>query len=159
MTNMTDLDVHIEQLSPMRVAWVRAFGASPEQDAWQKLSSWAKPAGLLEDPVAHPVFGFNNPPAQAGVEGYGYEYWIAVDPTIQAPAKIGLKHFAGGRYAVTSCSLSDPAGVPARWKALLRWVHSSEYSWRRDTHELERVHNPLASPQDIRLDLMLPLED
>jgi DNA gyrase inhibitor GyrI len=155
---MTDLDVRIERLRPMRVAWVRAIGPSPEQEAWRLLNSWAKPAGLLDDPVSHPVFGFNNPAPSPRVQGYGYELWIAVDSDVEPPDGIGLKEFPGGLYAVTSCHLGGGAGVPHCWKALLRWVHVSQYTWRRTAHELERVRNPLAAEHETVLDLYLPLE-
>jgi AraC family transcriptional regulator len=156
---MTDLDVRIERLKPMRVAWVRAVSRSPEQEAWQVLSRWAQAVGLLGDPAVHPVLGFNNPAPVAGVPEYGYELWIAVDPDAQPPDGIGLKEFPGGLYAVTSCRLAGGTGAPRCWKALLRWVHTSPYAWRRTTHELERVRNPLAPPDETVLDLYLPLED
>jgi DNA gyrase inhibitor GyrI len=155
---MTELDVRIERLKPMRVAWVQTVSRSPEQDAWQVLSVWAKAAGLLDDPAAHPVFGFNNPAPASGVREYGYEFWIAVDPDAQPPDGIGLKEFPGGLYAVTSCQLCGGLGAPESWKALLRWVHASQYTWRRTTHELECVRNPLAPPRETVLDLYLPLE-
>jgi len=156
MTSVTDLDVRIETLGPTRVASVRAFGASPEQEAWQCLREWAEPAGLLQQPDAHPAFGFNNPPARPGQHEYGYEFWIVVGPDAHTAGGIEVKEFPGGRYAVTSCRVGD---VPQSWKALLRWVHSSDYTWRRSAHELERILNPLAPPNELLLDLYLPLEE
>ena len=156
MTNVTDLHVRVDTLASTRVASVRAFGGSPEQEAWQRLREWAEPAGLLEQPAAHPVFGFNNPPARPGQAEYGYEFWIAVGPDANTPSGIEVKDFPGGRYAVTSCRVGD---VPQSWKALLRWVHSSDYTWRRSAQELERILNPLATPNELLLELYLPLED
>jgi DNA gyrase inhibitor GyrI len=153
---MSGLDVRIERLKPMRVAWVRAVGPSPEQEAWTRLSAWARSAGLLDDPVTHPVFGFNNPPPVPGTAEYGYEFWVAIDPGTQPPEGIGVKEFEGGLYAVTSCRVAPD--MPQSWKALLRWVHTSHHTWRRTSHELERVVNPLASPEETVVDLCLPLE-
>ena len=155
---MTEPDVRIQRLPAMRVAWVLAVGHSPEQEAWRLLSRWARPAGLLEDPDSHPVFGFNNPGPSPGMQDYGYEMWVAVDALVQPPEGLGVKEFAGGLYAVTSCRLAPASGVPERWKALLRWVHTSPYTWRRTTHELERVRNPLAPGDEVVLDLYLPVE-
>jgi len=151
------LDVRIERLPPMRVAWVCSVGGSPEQDAWRQLRAWAGPAGLLADPIAHPVFGFNNPAAAAGVPEYGYELWIGVDAEHQPPEPIGVKQFEGGVYAVTSCTLGPQ--MPERWKALLRWVHSSQHRWRRTTHELEHLVDPLAAPEAMTVELCLPVEE
>lgn len=154
---MSGLDVRIERVSSMRVAWVRVVGRSPEQQAWSLLSAWARSAGLLEDPVAHPVFGFNNPSPIPGVPGYGYEFWIGVGSETHPPDGIGLKEFEGGLFAVTSCQLGPD--LPQRWKALLRWVHTSKHRWRRTAQELEHVLNPSASSQETVLDLCLPLEE
>ena len=154
---MTGLDVRIERLRPMRVAWVRAVGTSPELEAWSRLGAWAKPAGLLNDPVVHPVYGFNNPTQTPGVPEYGYEFWVAVDSETIPPDGIGLKEFDGGLYAVTSCRLGPE--MLQSWKALLRWVHTSQHIWRRTTHELEHVVDPLALPQATVVDLYLPLEE
>ena len=154
---MTGLDVRIETLRPMRVAWVRVVGRNPEQEAWTRLSAWARSAGLLDDPDAHPVFGFNNPPPVPSTPEYGYEFWVAIDPDTQPPEGIDVKEFEGGLYAVTSSRVGPD--MPHSWKALLRWVHTSQHTWRRTSHELERVVNPLASPDETVVDLCLPLED
>jgi DNA gyrase inhibitor GyrI len=153
---MTGLDVRIERLKPLHVAWVRAVGVSPEQEAWRQLSAWAAPAGLLEDPAAHPVFGFNNPAPTRGAQEYGYEFWIAVDPESRPPDGIGLKEFEGGLYAVTSCRVGPE--MPQAWIALVQWVRASEHAWRRTTHELERIVNPLELSEGVVVDLCLPLE-
>jgi DNA gyrase inhibitor GyrI len=158
-STVADLTVRIERLPPMRVAWVRAVSRNPEQDAWRQLSGWAKHAGLLDDPEAHPVFGFNNPSPSAGEQEYGYEFWIAVGSDTQTLNGIALKDFAGGVYAVTTCRLTGTPGVREQWRALLRWVHGSEHTWRRTTHELERIRNPLSPEKELVLDLYLPIED
>ena len=153
---MADLEVRIERLNPMRVAWVRVAGRNPEQQAWTKLCAWAEPRGLLAQIDKHPVFGFNNPPAAPGASEYGYEMWIAADAE---PAEgVAVKDFPGGLYAATCCPLVGGLGVPETWKALLRWVHRSQYSWRRTTHELERILNPMAPEHALMLDLYLPIE-
>jgi DNA gyrase inhibitor GyrI len=70
---------------------------------------------------------------------------------------IGVKDFGGGLYAVTQCRVVGGPGVPATWRALLRWVHHSQCAWRRDRHELERIRNPLSPAAEIVLDLCLPV--
>ncbi len=141
----------------MRVAWVRSVGATPEQEAWKLLSARAGPAGLLGDPVAHPVFGFNSPAAAPGASEYGYELWLGLDADTQPPRPIEVKEFEGGLYAVTSCPLGP--GMPERWKALLRWVHASPHRWRRSAHELEHFTGTAASPETMTVELCLPVEE
>ena len=146
------LDVRIERLAPMRVAVFRAVSDSPEHDAWEKLCAWAEPKGLLGEPERRLVFGFNNPSPSPGRKEYGYEFWLA--PLADPETCVDVKDFPGGWYAVTTCRLPDAGET---WKALWEWVQASEYCWRH-THELERLVNPLAPPDDLVLDLCLPVE-
>lgn len=157
---MTELDVQIRTLPPMSVAVTQAVGSSPEEAALRKLAAWADPAGLFDDPSAHPLFGYNNPPPEPDRPDYGYELWIKVDPAMPIPAGLQRKEFPGGWYAVTSCRLlGDPLGpVPNVWQMLLKWVEASSHR-RRCTHELERVVNPGAPDSELILALYLPIEE
>jgi DNA gyrase inhibitor GyrI len=153
------MNVNIVKLAPMRVASTHAFSETPERDAWGKLRAWAKPKGLLEDSDKHPIFGFNNPNPSKDRKEYGYEFWIAVNPDIQAESDIAIKNFSGGLYAVTTCKLiGDPEGtIQEKWMRLWNWVQASQYQWRK-THELEKVHDLSAPEQDLVVDLYLPIE-
>ncbi len=153
---MAELEVGIERLGPMHVVWVHEFGSNPEERAWSRLRAWAEPRGLLGDPDEHPVFGFNNPAVTAGAGEYGYEMWIAAEG--EPGEGLGAKEFPGGRYATTQCRVVGGSGVPETWKALLRWVHKSQYAWRRTAHELEQLTNPTAPARDLELKLYLPIE-
>lgn len=158
---MSDLDVRIIKLDPMAVASVRVVSESPEVDAWSKLRAWAEPKGLLRDDENHPIFGFNNPNPQPESREYGYEFWIKVASDVKSEGEIEVKDYPGGLYAVTTCKLTeDPSGrnILETWKALLEWVKASKYKWRQ-VHELEKVHDPMASESDIILDLYLPIEE
>ncbi len=154
---MTGLSVRIETLAPMRVASAQAISETPERDAWEMLRSWAEPMGLLADPEAHPVFGFNNPNPSPERKEYGYEFWIQVDSGAAPGPGIEVKQFPGGLYAVTTCMLRGDRDVIQTWKELWRWVQDSGHRWR-NTHELEKLRDPLAQEQDLVLDLYLPIE-
>ena len=157
---MTDLDVRLVRLDPMRVASVRAEGEAPEAEGLTRLRSWAEPKGLLEDTKAHPVFGFNNPSPMPDKTEYGYEFWIRVDPEVESDAEVEVKDFDGGLYAVTTCKLMGDAhgNVLEVWRNLMEWVQASQYKWRK-THELEGLRDPYASEAEAVLDLYLPVEE
>ena len=111
---MSQLDVRVEKLPPMRVASLWGFGPQPEDIAWQKLRAWAGPRGLLDKPEEHPIFGFNNPNPSAGSPNYGYEaslgglrvkvrrdgqFWEASyhgNPMLHNP----IEKADGGRYSI-----------------------------------------------------------
>lgn len=154
------MQVNLVTLAPMRVASVRAFSATPEPDAWEKLRTWAEPKGLLMDRDKHPIFGFNNPSPSKDRKEYGYEFWIGVGPEIQVENDIAIKDFAGGLYAVTTCKLiGDPEGtIQEQWMKLWHWVQASQYHWRK-THELEKPHDRSAPEPDWVVDLYLPIAE
>ncbi|MFX1286480.1 MAG: effector binding domain-containing protein [Promethearchaeota archaeon] len=157
----TDLDVRIATLEPMRVASVRVISKSPENDAWEKMRSWANEKGLLDDHEKYPVFGFNNPDPSPDKAEYGYEFWIKIDSEIQPEGDINVKEFKGGLYAVTTTRLIiDPElNIIPAWKKLATWVKkSSKYDF--GAHQfLEKPLNPKASPEDLALDLYCPIKE
>ena len=120
-----------------------------------------KPKGFLQDDENHPIFGFNNPNPQPDSKEYGYELWMKVGSDVESEGTIEVKDYPGGLFAVTTCKLiEDPSGrnILETWKALWEWVKASKYKWRQ-VHELEKVHDPMASETDIILDLYLPIEE
>ena len=150
---MSDLDVRIEELEPMRVASVRAVSENPEHDAWKKLKSWADTKGYLGNVEEHPIFGFNNPSPSPDRKEYGYEFWLRVPPDTESEGEIEIEDFPGGLYAVTT---HKGYPNPEVWMSLSNWVQSSSYEWRK-TNELEKPHDPLASHDEMTFDLYLPI--
>ncbi len=154
---MSELEVRIVTLEPMRVASVHGFGESPEQQAWEKLIAWAKPKGLLEDRERHRIFGFNNPDPSPGSPNYGYEFWIAVGPDVEAKGDAEIKNFSGGLYAVTRCK--GVSNITKTWKQLVKWLDESKY--KHASHQwLEEHVWPPGKPLDedeLTLDLCAPI--
>ncbi len=157
---LTELEIRFVELAPMRVVAVRAVSASPEREAWRILRTWAEPRGWLDDLAAHPIFGFNNPAPQPGCAAYGYELWIRGHLDTDIESEFETKDFGGGWYAVMRCRLlHDPHGrIDEVWRRLWDAVQASgRYHWRRE-QELERPIDPHARPDDMLLDLYLPVE-
>ena len=154
-TSVSDITVRILTLDPMRVASVQAYGENPERDAWEKLQLWAEAKGFIDLPREHPVFGFNRPGPATDGKRHGYEFWIRVGPEITSEGPVVVKEVVGGRFAVMT---HRGYPNPQVWKQLWDWVQSSSYRWRK-THELERIHEPLAPEGEVVFDLYLPIED
>ena len=157
---MSELDVRIVKLEPMRVASFLGFGESPEGLAWAKLIPWAKEKGLLDDPEKHRLFGFNNPNPSKGSPNYGYEVWIVIGPDIEAEGEVEIKNFPGGLYAVTPCVV--PKGffdvIGDTWKRLVTWRDDSKY--KCGNHQWLEESLPLELPDtEFVLDLYLPISE
>lgn len=155
---MADLNVRIEKLPSMWVASVLAFGERPEDEAWRRLRKWALPKGLLDDPVHHPIFGFNNPNPVPERKEYGYESWIRVDAPGEAEDPVIYKEFAGGLFAVTACKLCGDPDIGSTWRKLWDWAQAGPYRWRH-AQELERVIDPNATEDELVLELYLPIQE
>ena len=161
---MTEIDVRIVKLEPMRVATALGFGEQPEMLAWNKLLAWAKPLGLLDDLKATRFFGFNNPDPSPGSPNYGYEQWIVVGADVKASGDIKIKDFDGGLYAVTRCTLSN---IGETWKQLVLWLEDSKYhkahhQWLEGTVKPELIITPEGSMVEnfeAELDLYLPIAE
>jgi len=137
---MSELDVRIVKLEPMRVASFLGFGESPEELAWAKLIPWAKEKGLLDDPEKHRLFGFNNPNPSKGSPNYGYEVWIVIGPDIEAVPK--------GFFDV----------IGDTWKRLVTWREDSKY--KCGNHQWLEESLPLELPDtEFVLDLYLPISE
>ena len=158
---MSELEVRIIKLEPMRVASLHGFGEQPETAAWEKLQAWAGPQGLLDDPERHRIFGFNNPNPSAGSPNYGYELWIEVGPDVGPEGEVEITNFSGGLYAVTRCKV--PAGqpdthIPVTWQRLVTWREESSY--KRASHQWLEQSIPGDLPGiEFVLDLYLPIAE
>jgi len=152
---MSDLEVRIVELEPMRVAYALGFGTSPELEAWDKILAFGKSKGLLEDPESVRFFGFNNPDPSPGSPNYGYEQWLVVGDDVEAEGDVKIKDFPGGLYAVTRFKGLDNIGQV--WKDLVRWQEDSKY--KSGSHQwLEELHTSVDSPpEEYVFDLWLPI--
>lgn len=162
-----ELDVRIVKLEPMRVAWVNGYGEQPETQAWQKIFSYVKSQGLLDELKDYRFFGYNNPDPSPGTPNYGYDQWITVGPDNTAQGEVQIKEFEGGTYAVASCV--GVMNITDTWKALVRWFENSKYEkgnhqWLEEALNPEVFLNPDGSLNQteqamglVRFDLYLPI--
>ena len=123
------LEVQIVQIDPMLVASFPAYGPEPENEAWERMVSWARPLGLLDDPARHRIFGFDTTGATLSSPNRGYEFWIQVDPGFQPAGDVQIKPFSGGKYAVYRIpKVGNPwETIPSSWQALVLWQEDSPY--------------------------------
>jgi AraC family transcriptional regulator len=155
---MSEIDVHIVNLPPMRVACLNGFGEGPEGLAFDKMKAWAQAHNLLGKP--HRLFGYNNPDPSPGSPNYGYDVWITVDESVQADDEAHIIKFPGGLYAVTRMEVNNASDdIPATWQKLVKWMEGSKY--RHGRHQwLEEHIGPLGEmggEQSFTLDLHLPI--
>jgi len=154
---MSELDVRIVQMEPMRVASALGYGASPEPQAWEKILAFAESKGL--DPEAARFFGFNNPTPSPGSPNYGYEQWMTIGPDVEAEGEITIKEIPARLYAVTR--FKGLSNIGQVWQQLVTWFEDSPYKkpphWHQCLEEL--LTSPDVPPEEYVFDLYLPLAE
>jgi len=152
-----DIVVTFERLMPMRVVSFQAISNSPENDAWKQLREWAEPRGLFADPIAHSIYGFNNPNPQKGKKEYGYEFWIQVDPNFHEE-DVKILDIPEDYYIVTRCVVNDPEkDIPEAWTKLLDLIKAKGYEFG-DHCGLEKVISSAHTGNWI-LDIYIPIKE
>jgi AraC family transcriptional regulator len=109
--NSPPLEVRIEQLPEMRVAFVRHTGPYEETDAsYERLMAWAGRRGLLKPPVT--VFGIAyDDPTVTAPDKLRYDAALAVPAGLTTAGEIGVQTLSGGKYAVvTHCGPYETLG-------------------------------------------------
>jgi AraC family transcriptional regulator len=96
------LEVRIEHLPEMRVAFVRHTGPYEETDAaYERLMTWAGIRGLLKPPVV--IFGIAyDDPTVTAPENLRYDAALVIAEDQKAEGEIGVRTIQGGKYAVTT---------------------------------------------------------
>jgi DNA gyrase inhibitor GyrI len=152
---MENTEVTFVTLPALHVISAWAYSTSPENEAWEKLKTFAEPLGLLQPAKKPIIFGFNNPCPSMGSPNYGYEFCLVIDPSVKATGDLKVKEMPGGLYARMEF---DPTGtdfsvsIPAAWERLNAWVAASSY--QQGQHQWLEEHSPMGIPQA----LLLPIE-
>jgi len=154
---MSELQVRILGLEPLRVVAFHAYGPSPELEAWASLWEFASGRGMVPGEPGHRVFGFNNPDPSPGSPNYGYEFWLEIGSDEAVDGSADVKLFPGGLYAVTRCT--GAANITDTWARLCAWVDGKNHE-RGSQQWLEEQIPPLCQTVDedgMTLDLYYPL--
>lgn len=154
---MSELEVRIVEMEPMRVATAHGFGESPEEVAVQKMLDFMESKELDFGDVKW--FGFNNPDPAPGSSNYGYDVWVTVGPDVEGDGEITIKEIPARRYAVARCEgLSNIGQV---WRQLVLWFEDSPY--KKPPHWKECLENLLTHPrtpyEEFVFDLHLPIAE
>ena len=95
------MDVRVETVEPMRVAFVRHIGPYAGCCvAWEKLCGWAGPRGLLGPKTVCLGVSYDDPDVTPA-DKIRYDACIVVGPEVQPSGDIGVQEVGGGQYAVT----------------------------------------------------------
>jgi DNA gyrase inhibitor GyrI len=137
---VSELNVRIVDMEPMRVAVSHGFGASPEMEAGDKMLAFLEARGLAFDNVRW--YGFNSPNPSPGSPNYGYDVWATIEPGVEAEGDITIREVPARRYAVARCEGLENIGEV--WKQLVLWFEDSAYE--KPAYWCECLENLLTHP-------------
>lgn len=151
---MSEIDVKIVRLEPMRVISAYGFGSQPEPIAWEKILDFAKEKGLISRGELPQTFGFNNPNPSKGSSNYGYEIWLPVSAEVEPEGDLRVVMFGGGLYAATH--FKDLNKIGGVWHQLAKWREGSKY---KTAHHQWLEEQTLASDDiaELEFNLYLPI--
>ena len=122
---MSEIEVRIVKMEPMRMLSSYGYGPEPENIAWEKITAFIREHDLLEDGNFPATYGFNNPNPSKGSPNYGYEIWLPVDESVQPEGDLRIVDFMGGMYAVTR--FKGLSNIGRVWGELVKWREASKY--------------------------------
>lgn len=154
---MSEIEVRIVKLEPMRMLSSYGYGPEPEGIAWDKLFEFMKKKGLGKKGEHPTTYGFNNPNPSKGTPNYGYEIWLPVDEDLQPEGDLRIVDFHGGLYAVTRFKGLFKIGEV--WGQLVRWGENSKYKLAAHQCLEHLLDGTEQVPEDMVFDLYLPIAE
>ncbi len=153
---MSEIEVRITKLEPMRMVSAYGFGSEPEGIAWEKIKAFAQNYQLDLEDDSITTFGFNNPNPSKGSPNYGYEIWLPFDGELIADTDLRIVEYGGGLYAVTTFKGLENIGEI--WGKLVKWAEGSKY--KRAHHQwLEELTTIEAPLDEYVFNLYLPIAE
>lgn len=153
---MSEIEVKIVKLEPMRVISSYGFGPEPEGLAWEKISAFARKKGLSLS-GERSTFGFNNPNPSKGSPNYGYEIWLPVAENVEPEGDLRILDFEGGLYAVTTFKGLENIGDV--WMKLAKWAEGSKYKRAHHQWLEELITGPDVPLDEYIFNLYLPIAE
>jgi AraC family transcriptional regulator len=158
-TGALPMEVRIERVAPMRVAFVRHVGPYNQVGAaWARLMSWAAPKGLFARRLTMLGIVYDDPEVTPA-DKVRYDACVTVDESIKPEGDIGVQEVGGGDFAVaTHRGPYDKLGDTYA-RLCGQWLPSSGRE-ARSAPSFEIYHNsPFDTlPADLLTDVYVPLE-
>lgn len=151
----------LKQLEPFRVISYKAYGKTPENDAFEFIKQWAEQLELLNVESQYRIFGFDIPNSLKEDGSHGYEVWITVPSDFESrESRIEVKDFEGGLYAVTTTTVGS---IEATWNRFREWLKLSKYDLGKHQYLEEHLSfekwKKYFSQNDVKVDLYMPLTE
>lgn len=154
-----EMDVRIENIEPIRVAFVRHVGPYEEcEPAWQKLCGWAGPRGLFGPKTT--IIGISHDdPEVTPPEKIRYDACITVDDTVEPEGEVNIQVIPGGDYAVATHKGPYTKLIETYSQLYGEWApQSGRVVKQAACFEIYRNDPDKTPPEELLTDIYIPLE-
>jgi AraC family transcriptional regulator len=154
-----EMDVKIEHLDPLRVAFVRHIGPYHEVGkAWETLCTQLGKEGLL-GPDSRFVGVCYDDPEVTAPEKIRYDACVTVDENFEPQGEVGVQTLPGGAFAVVT-HIGPYDRLNQTYAELFgRWLPSSGRELRSEPSLEFYLNDPESTePEDLLTDIYAPLE-
>lgn len=156
----TKMDVRVERIQPMRVAFVRHVGPYDQcGGAWEKLMRWAAPLGILGGQTKH-IGICHDDPEITPPEKIRYDACVTIDVDVTPAGDIGVQEIPGGDYAIVT-HFGPYSHLKQTYAKLFgQWLpHSNREMASAPCFELYLNDPEGTDPKDLLTDIHVPLEE
>jgi len=155
----TIMEVRVETVKPMRVAFIRHIGSYIEcKPAWDKLAAWAGPKGIFN---ANPkCIGISyDDPQVTPPDKIRYDACFTVGDDIEAEGEVGIQTIDGGRFAIFTHKGSYE-GLEATYAAIMgKWLpQSGQELGESPSFELYLNNPDETPPEKLLTEIHIPLK-
>ena len=153
------MDVRIEKLEPIKVAYMRHTGAYQEcGKVWQKLEAWMRENNLSF--ADRRIIGASyDDPATTPQAELRYDCCIEIDENFEPDDQVQVRTFSGGEYAIYT-HVGPYMGIGESFRKLFHeWFPQSGREYRMDAcFELYRGDHEHTPEDERTTDLLVPVK-
>lgn len=120
-------NIKVKQLPAMNLAHYKIIGKFEDiSGAYEKLSEWAAPKGLLGNLANQMMTIYHKNPEETGFDKVEQSACIAIQDNITVEGEIEKTSFKGGKYVVGSFEINNE-GFAKAWEDVCNWAIENSY--------------------------------
>lgn len=127
-------DVKLERIKVLNAICAYALSDSPEEDAKEKIMTYAKSKGLTEKTNLSRLFGRNTYPTK-NPEPHGYEFYLTHEKALEPEGDLEASQIPSGLYAVLK--FKNLYKIAEAWAKILKWIETNPHEsvdWIKGDH-------------------------
>ncbi|MDK9699475.1 MAG: AraC family transcriptional regulator [bacterium] len=153
------MEVHVETLPPMKVAYIRYIGPYNQQEtAWNQLCGWAGPKGLLGPNTKYIAVDYDDPQVTPP-EKLRVDCCCTIDREVTPEGNIGIQTIGNGKY-ITTLHICTYEAMEETYTYLLgQWIPENGKRLRQEPSLEFYLSDPdTTKPEELQTKIYIPIE-